>query len=83
MCIARVGRAVEVSEGKARVEFFDGRALGEVDVSVVGAKEGEYVEVFGNLALSKLKPAEARRRKTAWGEVMEGVRLSAGGRRAH
>jgi hydrogenase maturation factor len=69
MCIARVGRAVSVSDGKARVEFFDGRALDDVDVSLVKATPGEYVEVFGNLALAKLSRAEARSRREAWAEV--------------
>jgi hydrogenase maturation factor len=57
---------LEVSEGRATVEFFDGRDLGDVDLSVVRAKEGAYVEVFGSMALSVLTAAEARRRKKAW-----------------
>jgi hydrogenase maturation factor len=66
MCVTRAGKAVAVSEGKARVEFFDGRALDGVDVSMVNAGKGEFVEVFGNLALSVLTPAEARTKKRAW-----------------
>jgi len=58
-----------VSRGRARVEFFDGRSLGDVDVGMVQAKLGAYVEVFGNLALSKLSVSEARARKRAWDEV--------------
>jgi hydrogenase maturation factor len=69
VCIARVGRALSVSDGRARVEFFDGRGLDDVDVSVVKAAPGDFVEVFGNLALSILSRAEARRRKDAWAEV--------------
>ena len=69
MCITRPGRAVSVSEGKARVEFFDGRALDDVDISVVNVKQGEYVEVFGNMALSVLSPSEARARRKIWTEV--------------
>lgn len=70
MCITRVGRVLSVSEGKAEVEFFDENALGEVDVSVVGgAPKGAYLEVYGNLALSILSAAEARRRKVVWKEV--------------
>ncbi len=69
MCITRVGRVLEAGKGKAAVEFFDGRTLGEVDLSVVGAKEGEFVEVFGNMVLSVLPPSEARRRRRAWAEV--------------
>ena len=69
MCITRAGKAVSVSNGRARVEFFDGKALDDVDVSVVSAKKGAFVEVFGNLALSVLSASEARARKRAWREV--------------
>ena len=60
---------VDASKGGAKVEFFDGRALGDVDLSVVQAKTGDYVEVFGNMALSVLTPAEARTKKRAWATV--------------
>jgi len=69
MCVTRAGKVVSASHGRARVEFFDGRALDDVDVSVVDAKTGTFVEVFGNLALGVLSPAEARRRRQAWTEV--------------
>jgi hydrogenase maturation factor len=69
MCITRVGQVIRVSGGKAAVEFFDGRSLGDVDLSVVGAKEGNYVEVFGNMALSIISASEAKSRKQAWTEV--------------
>ncbi len=75
MCIARVGRALAVAGGKARVEFFDGKQLEGVDVSLVGASKGEFVEVFGNLALSKISPAEARKRMAAWKEVKRAALL--------
>jgi len=61
---------VSVSDGRARVEFFDGRALDEVDVSLVKSKKGEFVEVFGNMALSTLTPSEARAKKKAWAAVV-------------
>ena len=73
MCIARVGRVAAVSEGRARIDFFDGRSLGDVDITMVTAKEGAYVEVFGNLALSELTPSEAKARKKAWDEVRRGA----------
>jgi hydrogenase maturation factor len=78
MCITRVGRAVSVSNGRARVEFFDGRALDDIDVSVVNAEKGEFVEVFGNLALSVLSASEARTRKKAWAEVGRAAMTAAG-----
>jgi hydrogenase maturation factor len=76
MCIARVGQVLGSTGGKATVEFFDGRSLANVDVSMVGAKKGAYVEVFGNLALSELTAADARSRKKAWIEVQRAVVLA-------
>jgi len=80
MCITRAGRAVSVTNGRARVEFFDGRALDGVDVSVVDAKKGEFVEVFGNLALSILSASEARAKRKAWMEIRKAVVATAPGR---
>jgi len=73
MCVTRAGKVVSAAEGRARVEFFDGRALDDVDVSMVGARKGEFVEVFGNLALSVLSASEARSKKKAWEEVRRAV----------
>ena len=64
---------MSVSGGKARVEFFDGRVLDDVDLSVARATKGEFVEVFGNMALSVLTRAEARTRKKAWAEVTKAI----------
>jgi len=69
VCIARVGRVGKVVDGQARVDFFDGRSLDLVDVSMVKAGPGSYVEVFGNLALARLSPSEARSRRKAWAEI--------------
>lgn len=70
VCIARVGKVVGAEGGKGRVEFFDGKALDRVDLSVTGARAGAYVEVFGDLALSVLTESEARVRKKEWRAVM-------------
>lgn len=75
MCIARVGKVAAESQGRALVEFFDGRSLDGVDVSVAGAKRGDFVEVFGDLALSVITPREAERRRAAWREVREAAML--------
>lgn len=77
MCVTRVGKAVRVSGGKATVRFFDGRAMEGVDVSMAKAANGDYVEVFGNLALSVLTASEARTRKRAWSEVRKGALVAA------
>ena len=73
MCVTRAGKVVSATKGRARVEFFDGRALDDVDISVVNARKGEFVEVFGNLALSILSPSEARNKRRAWAEVRRAV----------
>ena len=64
------------ARGRASVDFFDGRSLDGVDVSMVGAKDGDFVEVFGNLALSVIGAAEARKRKAAWKEIREAAIVS-------
>ena len=75
MCIARVGKVVSLSGGRAEVEFFDGRSLAGVDLSMVGGEKGAFVEVYGNLALSILTPSEAKKRKAAWTEVRRAAAL--------
>ena len=69
MCVTRVGKVLSASGGRASVEFFDGRTADAVDVSMVEAGRGTFVEVFGNLALSALSASEARERKKAWTEL--------------
>jgi hydrogenase maturation factor len=75
MCIARVGRVLRVDAGKGTVEFFDGKTAAGVDVSLVRAASGAYVEVFGDLALSVLSQSEARKRKSAWVEIRRAAGL--------
>jgi hydrogenase maturation factor len=76
MCITRVGKVLSVSQGRAEVEFFDGKDVGDVDASLVGAvKKGVFVEVFGSLALSVLSTSEARRRRALWNEVRKAAMM--------
>lgn len=75
MCITRVGKVVSASKGKASVDFFDGRSLDGVDVSMVGAARGDFVEVFGNLALSVLTVSDAAKRKEAWKEIRKAAMI--------
>jgi hydrogenase maturation factor len=76
VCVTRVAKVLSVIEGNAAVKFFDGRENGDVDVSVLeGVKKGAYVEVYGNLALSVLEVAEAKRRMEAWREVRRAAML--------
>jgi len=74
MCITRVGRVLATKRGKAEVEFFDGRLGEDVDVSIVPVAKGAFVEVFGNVALSTLTSAEAKKRKAMWAEIREAIR---------
>lgn len=73
MCIARVGKVLTVKAGKATVQFFDGRTSEGVDLSIVAARKGDNIEVFGNVALSRLGPAEVRRRRALWKEINEAL----------
>ena len=75
VCLTRVGRVARVSDGRALVEFFDGRALDGVDVTMVKVGRGSYVEVFGGLAMSKLSRSEAEGRRRAWAEVSRAAAL--------
>jgi len=77
MCITRVGRVLATSKGKAEVEFFDGRTSEGIDLSIVPAGKGAYVEVFGNVVLSTLSPSEARHRKAMWNEIRMALRKEA------
>lgn len=64
------------TKGRATVKLFDGRTLEGVDVSYVRAPKGAFVEVFGGLALSVLTDKEARRRRAAWRDVMDGAKIN-------
>jgi len=78
MCITRVGKVLHIEKNGAMVNFLDGATSQNIDVTVAGAQEGSYVEVFGNLALSVLTPREARARKTVWQSIRkEMVKMAA------
>ena len=78
MCIARVGKVLSVADSSATIRFLDGRVTDGVDISVVGAQEGAYVEVMGNFALSVLTKEQLRERKAAWALIQQ---AAAGARR--
>jgi hydrogenase maturation factor len=76
VCVTRVGKVLSVARGTAAVRFFDGRENSEVDVSVLkDVENGSFVEVYGNLALSILRKAEAKKRLEAWEEVRRAAML--------
>lgn len=59
MCVTRSGLVVSVESGTARVRFLDTNAVGEVDVSMVDAGKGSYVEVFADRAIGCITKDEA------------------------
>ena len=71
MCVTRVGRILSINGVRAEVRFFDGGLVDDVDVSTLKKiLKGEYIEVFNNIALSKLRTSEVRTRKEAWRSIM-------------
>ncbi len=73
MCISRVGKIISLARGKAVVRLVGTEQILEnVDVSMISEpRKGGYIEIFANLALSKVTPKEAVRRRHVWREVME------------
>jgi hydrogenase maturation factor len=72
MCIARVGKVVSRSSGFAEVKYLDGQSGEGIDVSLVGAQKGDYIEVFAGLGLSILTSEDVTSRKALWREVHRG-----------
>jgi hydrogenase maturation factor len=71
MCVIRVGKVLSTQGDRAKVQFFDGALFDDIDVSTLNeVSKGTFVEVFSNVALSKLRPSEARARREAWHEIM-------------
>ena len=68
-----MGRVLSTRQGKAEVEYFDGRRGGGVDLSVVPAEKGAFIEVFGNVALGTLSRAEAKKRREMWSEIRKAM----------
>jgi hydrogenase maturation factor len=71
VCVTRVAKVESVKGGEALVRFADNDATRLVDVSMVEAKKGGYVEVFADQALSSLTEEEASWRKQVWSELKQ------------
>lgn len=69
MCVTRVAKVISVKGDKAEVRFVESDATRVVDVSMVEARKGAYVEVFADQALSCLTEAEAHWRKQVWSDL--------------
>ena len=59
MCVTRVGMVLSIRGTSASVLYLDGGVVGEVDVSMVNAKKGSYVEVFAEQAIGRITKKEA------------------------
>ena len=59
MCITRVGRVLSIQGTAASVLYLDSGEVGEVDVSMVRARMGSYVEVFADQAIGRITKREA------------------------
>jgi hydrogenase maturation factor len=71
LCITRAGKVLSVENSKAKVKLLgDSRIIEDIDVSMIGAKQEAYVEVYANLALRLLSAKEANQKKRVWIEVM-------------
>ncbi len=65
-----------IREGRrgARARFLDSGALRDIDVSLVDAKKGSYVEVFADHAISSLSREEAERKAELLVQVLREIR---------
>lgn len=71
MCITRVGKVIALNKNRASVKLVgDDRIVEDIDVSMIDAPVDSYIEVYANLALSKLSVKEANSRKRIWRDVM-------------
>jgi len=59
LCLTKAARVLSIGGPTARVRFLDSATVGEVDVSMVDAKKGSYVEVFADRAIRLISKKEA------------------------
>lgn len=69
MCLAIPAKVLEVRGDKARVDFGEG-VVREVNVSLVDAKEGDYVLVHAGFAIQVLDKEEAEQTLKLWEEIL-------------
>jgi hydrogenase maturation factor len=69
MCLTRVARIVNVESGRAKISYLDNRETSEVDVSMVNARKGSYVEVFANVAIGHITKKDADQRRALQREL--------------
>jgi hydrogenase expression/formation protein HypC len=71
MCLAIPARVMSVKGEKAQVDFGEG-VLRDVNVSLVDAKEGEYVLVHAGYAIQKMDEKDAKETLELWNEILTG-----------
>jgi hydrogenase maturation factor len=59
MCVTRAAKVISLEGARATVRYLDSDAVDEVDVSMVDAKKGSYVEVFADQAIGCITKREA------------------------
>jgi hydrogenase expression/formation protein HypC len=62
---------MSVKGEKAQVDFGEG-VLRDVNVSLVDAKEGEYVLVHAGYAIQKMDEKDAKETLELWNEILTG-----------
>lgn len=70
MCLAIPAKVISVQEDKAKVDFGEG-VLREVNVTLVGAKVGDYVLVHAGYAIQVLEEKEAQETIQLWNEILD------------
>lgn len=70
MCLAIPAKILSIKEDKAKVDFGEGVSR-EVNVTLVGAKVGDYVLVHAGYAIQVVEEKEALETLRLWNEILE------------
>ena len=73
MCLAYPGKVIELEGDFARVDFGEGTIRDGVNVSLVQAKNGNYVLVHAGYAIQIVDEAEARETLRYWREILAAI----------
>jgi len=70
MCLAIPAKVISIEGEKAKVDFGEG-VLREVDITLVNAKNGDYVLVHAGYAIQVLEEKEALETIRLWNEILQ------------
>jgi len=70
MCLAIPAKVLGIKDNVAQVDFGEGVSR-EVNVTLVEAKEGDYVLVHAGYAIQVLDEGEAQETLRLWSEILE------------